>query len=92
MKRPRFAAVIVAAALAGIAGCGSVGRELRPWESVTPSSRFDPALSTSPQCLAAAKRATYYCDQVNKETDYNVQNAAVYACNDGERDFYRYCR
>jgi hypothetical protein len=91
-------ALLVLAAAAGLAGCSTVAQGLRPWENTTPAGRFEPALSTSPQCIAAAKRATYYCERVNNPPDSGArlhmsgQNADVYACNDAERDFYRYCR
>jgi hypothetical protein len=94
----RGVAIALLGAAAGLAGCSTVAHDLRPWESTTPNSRYDPALSTSRDCINAAKRATYWCEKVNKDSTgaaslhIQGQNTDVYACNDAQRDFHRYCR
>lgn len=84
--------LLVAAAAVWVGGCGSLQKELRPWDSVQISPRYSPALSTSPQCIDAAKRATYFCQRARGPVSHSVENSDVYACSEGERDFYRNCR
>lgn len=98
--RPRrgvaLGALVALGAAAGLAGCSTIARDLRPWENTTPSSRYDPALSTAPKCITAAKRATYWCQKVNQDGSVYLhqqgQVSDTYECNNAEYDFYRYCR
>jgi hypothetical protein len=87
-------AALLAALLAGCSSLdGLTPSALRPWENTQPSSRYTVLPDSSKDCEAAAKRATYYCEQkmTFKQTG-RIEDQHVTDCNNAEHDFQRYCR